>query len=133
MTNRSRIVLVALVAFLGGGIVGGMAGGYVAVFFTSRFFSDGWMMGNGVETRRLVRVLKNLRSGQIKEATESLELSLDGKIISLEISEQNTDKTNQAVRKAIGSAKEYRTKYPWRSKLPEIDEAVSNVLSQNPK
>ena len=129
MTNRARITLVALVAFLGGGV----GGGYVAVFFTSRFFSDGWMMGNGVDTQVQVRVLESLRTGEMEKATELLEVNLDGKIISLEISEENTEKTNRAVRKAIERAKEYRAKYHWHTKFPEIDEAVSKVLSQNAK
>lgn len=133
MTNRTKLILVALGAFLGGGIAGGVAGSYVAIYFTSHFFTDGWMLGNSVDTQTHVSILENLRDGETKKAIEFLETNLDGKIVSLQTSEDNTQRTNDAVTKAIKMAREYRTKHPRRTQYPEVDEMVSKVLSQDAK
>lgn len=133
MTTRTKITLVALAAFLGGGVVGGAAGGYVAIHFTSRFFSDGWMLGNGVDTQAQVSILKNLRDGETQKAIEFLETTLDGKVIGLQISEENAERTNQAVAKAIQKAREYRAQHPRHTQYPEVDESVSKVLKQDAK
>ena len=133
MTNRTKLILVTLGAFLGGGIAGGVAGGYVAFYFTSHFFSDGWMLGNSVDTQTHVSVLKNLRDGETKKAIEFLETTLDGKIVSLQTSEENAQRTNEAIAKAIQMARDYRAKYPRHTQYPEVDEMVSKVLNQNAK
>ena len=133
MTHQTKLILVTLGAFLGGGIVGGVAGGYAAIYFTSHFFSDGWMLGNSVDTQTHVSILNNLRDGETQKAIELLETTLDGKIVSLQTSEENTQKTNEAVAKAIQMAREYRTKHPQHTQYPEVDEMVSKVLNQNAK
>lgn len=133
MTNRTKLILVVLGAFLGGGIAGGIAGGYVAIYFTSRFFTDGWMLGNSVDTQTHVSILQNLRAGETKKAIEFLETTLDGKIVSLQTSEKNAQRTNEAVAKAIQMAREYRAMHPRHTEYPEIDDMVSKVLNRDAK
>ena len=133
MTNRSRTLLIAILAFLGGGIVSGVTSGYVSIYFTTRFFTDGWMLGNVIDTEDHVKVLRVLREGKIEKAMESLEQSLNMKILGLLISDENTEKTNRAVSKAIQTVKEYRSKYPHSSKIPEVDEGIAKILEQNAK
>ena len=128
MTPRTRIIFIAIAAFFGGGVVGGIAGGYVSISFTSRFFADNWMLGNSADTQSQVSVLQGLRDGKIEQATELLEATMDHKIIGLRLSEDHSERTNQAVRDAIQKAKDYRTKFPRHSRSTEIDQAVAKVL-----
>jgi uncharacterized membrane protein len=130
MTYRTQTILIALAAFLGGGIAGGVAGGYVAISFTSHFFADNSMLENGIDTQDYVSVLQSLRNGHIKEAAEHLEATMDHKIIGLRLSEENSARTNQAVREAIQKARDYRNKFPRHSGSKEIDQAISEALAQ---
>lgn len=133
MTNRTRTLLIALVSFLGGAIAGGVTSGYTSIYFTTRFFTDGWMLGNVIDTEDQIKVLRTLREGKIEKATEFLEDSLNTKILGLHLSDENTERTNRAIIKSVQTAREYRAKYPYSSRIPEIDEGIGKILQQNAK
>lgn len=131
MTNRTKLILFVLGSLLVGAAAGGVTGSYVAIYFTSGYFSDGWMLGNSVDTQINISILKNLRNGDTEKAVEFLETTLDEKIISLQISDENTQWTNKSVSKAIRVAIEYRNEYPRHTENPDVDKMVSEALSKN--
>ena len=130
MTSRTQFVIVAIIALLVGGVGGGLAGGYVAAYFVGGFMSDGMMLGNAVDTQMNVAVLRSIRDGETERATEMLETSLDGNILSLSSSAEYSDRTNEAVAKAIRNARGYRSDHPRKTDLPELDNAVAEILSR---
>jgi Fe-S-cluster formation regulator IscX/YfhJ len=133
LSGRTKLILVAVAAFLGGAVSVGIAGWYAATYFTSHFFADGWMLGNSVDAQIQVSILKNLRDGETKKAIELLETTLDEKIISLQTFDENAQSTNESVAKAIQIAREYRTKHPRSTQYPDVDKMVSKVLNQDAK
>jgi hypothetical protein len=133
MTNRTRTLLIVFASFLVGAIVSGVATGYASGYFITRFFTDSWMLGNVIDTEDHIKVLRTLREGKTEKAREFLEESLNTKILGLHLSDENSERTNRAVVKAIEAAREYRTKYPHSSRIPEVDEAMEKILQQSAK
>lgn len=131
MKSRTWTIVIAALSFLGGGIVGGIAGGYVVIDFMSGFFTDGWMLGKGVNVQTEVAILTDVHEGHTAKGMELLETLLDEDIVSLSVSSRFTSETNEAVRKAIAKAREYRGKYPRHSGSPELDRMIAKKLHQN--
>lgn len=78
-------------------------------------------------------ILKNLRDVDTEKAIEFFEVTLDGKIVSIQICGENTQRTNEAVAKAIEIVSDYRNEHPRNSQNSEIDRMVTKVLNLNAK
>jgi len=130
MNNRTRKIVLVVVALLIGGIGGGIAGGYVAIKFTTSFLADAMMFGYAVDAKSNIGALKFIHQGDYEKATEILETSLDSKIIGLSESDDFTNKTNTEVVEAFQRARNYRTDYPRNSGSGKFDKAVEEILEQ---
>jgi hypothetical protein len=77
------------------------------------------------------RILNELRSGKTNAAIELLEIRLDGGLTAFD----SPDELNyrQKYGKILKSAKEYRSKHPYKSGNPEIDVAVARTFDSLPK
>lgn len=130
MSHRYRAKLVALVAFVVGGIVGGAGGAYFVTQFTTAFFSDGWLLGTAVGVRDHVVVLERIKRGEIEAATEQLESMLDTSIISLGNAESKVPSTSSTIDSALRRAQSYRATYRRHSTSPVVDKALSDALRE---
>lgn len=78
-----------------------------------------------------VRILENLRGGRTNEAMLLLESRLDGAIMSFdEPSGNSRDQNHDSV---LRMAKEYRSKFPYKEGVLEIDSVVERVFESVPK
>jgi hypothetical protein len=113
-------------------VAGAGAGGYLAWQETVEIMA-GMMADFGTTTAEAgvathVGVLERLRGGKTAEAFESLELLLDGDILSLanpahvQLSERST--------KILSRAREYRRQFPHTTANPSVDAAVQAALER---
>lgn len=134
MTNRTKMVVWAIVSV----VVGVVAGGIIAANYTLSALSKfHWEMNTDVvqvmsvtEVNKDVALLYLLRKGDTQKAIDRLEISLDGHVIGLGFSPRTTAKTPDGVTKAKDRAKRYRSEFPHRATSSEIDNMVKAVLSR---
>jgi hypothetical protein len=74
-----------------------------------------------------VRILTALRSGKTNEAVELMETRLDSAVMSFDYDRDSK------YDKLLERAKEYRSRYPRKSRFPEIDTAIARVFGSLPK
>lgn len=96
-----------------------------------RFFGDGFMKGKSVDVEMKIEILKHIRTGNLDKATEMLEILLDGDLIGLSRSSDNSDDTNESIRKAANLARDYRASYPRHTNQPGVDSAVEKAINNN--
>ena len=75
--------------------------------------------------------MNRLRANNVTNAIDFLETDLDDSLIRLGdwFSTNSTSLDNQLQLKALRNVKEYRNEFPYTNRQPEINLAVSNVLS----
>ena len=78
-----------------------------------------------------VRVLDSLRSGRTNDAIKLLETRLDGALMTF--GAPSDGPRDSKYDKILKMAKEYRTKYPHTTGVPEIDTGVSRAFDSLPK
>lgn len=78
-----------------------------------------------------VRILENLRSGRTNDAIQLLESRLDAAVMSFDDPSDTT--RDQIYDPMLKMAKEYRSKYPFKEGVPEIDSVVERVFNSLPK
>jgi len=127
---KPRNFVFIIIAFLVGGVGGGIVGSYVSTRVVSGYVENSTILGKAVDTQTKVGLLQKIRERNYNEAIELLEVTLDGDIVSLRINNENTNQTTEAVKKAITVARDYRTVYPRHTKYPDIDAEIMNILSK---
>ena len=78
-----------------------------------------------------VRVLDSLRSGRTNDAIKLLETRLDGALMTF--SAPSGTPRDSKYDKILKMTKEYRTKYPHTTGVPEIDTGVSRAFDSLPR
>ena len=78
-----------------------------------------------------VRILESLRSGRTNDAIQLLESRLDAAVMSFD--DPADVQRDQIYDPVLKMAKEYRTKYPYKEGVPEIDSVVERVFESLPK
>jgi|GEM_PF-2906443 len=78
-----------------------------------------------------IRVLDGLRSGRTNDAIKLLETRLDGALMTFGAPSDNP--RDSKYDKILRIAKEYRTRYPHATGVPEIDTGVSRAFDALPK
>ena len=73
-------------------------------------------------------VLEALRGGDTSKASAMLESMLDSDLVALDLVPETT--INPPMRRVIGRAADYRTRYPYKSGDPVVESAVSDILSK---
>lgn len=121
--NRTTVISL-LLAFL----IGGIAGAYISYHVANQYSEDSSMLSLATNAELETSALRALRAKDTEGTFKLLEAILDSKIIFLRIDDSYSDLTNNAVRRAIQQAKDYRAQYPRKSDYPETDAKVIKVL-----
>jgi preprotein translocase subunit SecD len=129
--TKKAIILLMILMFVIGGIIGWFSGGATGINFTTWIASDRSMLRIAVDVKMGVHVLQLIKEKNIEKAVNWLEMELDSSIIGLRIIDKHTEDTNKGVKESINLAKKYRAKHPRKTQNQEIDRAVSEVLSKN--
>lgn len=124
----SKRISVPVLAFFGGIVTTLIVCG-VAAYFVALFYVDGYHLRNAVQAQQRIYTLTYLKEGKLAKATEQLDMLLYGDLMLLE-RKTPTDRTDEAVEKAIVLARAYRDKYPRKSSIPEIDKTIDEILSE---
>lgn len=127
MNIQKRTVALFVAIFVAGIIIGG----YMAYRVTWHIASEDEMLSLAVNAKFETSALRGLRESDTRDALELLEALLDSKIILLRANDSYSEMTNNAVREAIQTAREYRGRFPRESKFPDNDAAVNKVLSSS--
>jgi hypothetical protein len=125
--NKKLAIVLIVIAFVAGIIAGGLAYRHYA----GRAFEQFNAIMATFHAEGTVDTLKLLRSNDITNSIEGLEMELDE---NLAVLNQTVDYLPEPARdeelKVLQKAKAYRAKFPRKTQSPEIDQAVSNVLSR---
>jgi hypothetical protein len=107
-------------------IIGGAAGWFAAGRYYSRWVEQFVSAGALPELGDAYHPLKALRAGDTNEAIDLLETQLDGAIIQLSaiVPEEKDEKMKAAYIRALTRVRDYRTAYPRKSGLAELDAEV---------
>ena len=127
---RKRSILVLVLTFLAGGIVGAaLVVSYVAWNFSAGFF--GHPEVGAARVVQTVYSLTELREGKADEAVKLLELQLDVDILPLvQATDSDHAEGTDVVTYAIEVARDYRLDHPRTTDDPEYDRAVSHALDE---
>jgi len=134
MRKRKSIVGLGL-AFLVGGVVGLVIGGFVGFRSVMSRIIDECMYKDAKGIQTHVVILKHLRAGKTRQGVELLEAQLDDNLILFDPWEpypRPTNRTISEINKAIRDAKEYRSANPRQSNRPHVDTMITNVFSREP-
>ena len=135
MRNRRKSIVGLGLAFLVGGVVGLVIGGFVGFRSGQSRIIDECMYKDAKGIQTHVVILKHLRAGKTGQGVELLEAQLDDNLILFDPWEpypRPTKRTISEINKAIREAKEYRAAHPRQSNRPHVDKMVTNVFSHEP-
>ena len=127
MSMNWRKILSVTGIFLLGAIVGGL----LCTFKILSIFTNDSARTNHTAIRQTVSTLINLREGRIENATEYLEIILDGNLVYFGVvGIRGSEKIRQDVISTLKIAKDYRRKYPRVTNYPEIDNSVAKAFAK---
>jgi hypothetical protein len=127
LMSKTRALLLALAAL----IIGAVAGGWGVSKFWGRLTADLSASSMAAEASTTVRILERLRDGNTTGPVELLEIKLDGALIGLgaiipEIPESRRDPNYI---RAVGIARDYRSKFPRTNDSPDVSDGVARAFS----
>jgi hypothetical protein len=126
--NKKPAIILIVVAFIIGVIGGGWSVAYIYGQITMRLITS----TEAADTSMDVALLKQLRADDVSNATDLLEVQLDGSVGTLGLYMSNVPKAKRdpLLLKTLQTAKTYLEKFPYtNSSNPEIDQSVSNAFS----
>ncbi len=115
-----RIIVSAVLAFVGGVVVGGC----IVFFWTQSILERSDSVHAADLAASHLAALYPLQAGDTTQAMSRLETRLDGEIVAL-----GTMPHAEIVTGVLSRVKDYRVKYPWRSGDKVIDATVQHILS----
>jgi hypothetical protein len=124
--NKKLAIILIIIAFLIGAGGGFFSTNYFWLNFMGKFYSTSLAAQTGID----VHLLNSLRSNNVTNAIDLLEIELDGSVVGLgtylrDIPESRRDSTQM---KILGRAKEYRSKFPHESSSSLGDQMISNAF-----
>ena len=126
MKSKLIILTVVIVAAVGGFFVGR----YFTAKSWNRFFEQYAYMHESNQAHQMVRALTYLQEGKQADATDVMELYLDGALITFVAYEETVPTSERAdyVIRAARVARDYRTAHPWTNREPSVAEGVQKVF-----
>jgi len=125
MSKRAAIILAVAALF-----VGVVAGGWGVGVFYSRF--TGRLVIGSLTSDAVMSVaeLKMLRAGSNTNASELLEIRLDGDLVGLTpfLADRREFDRDPSNIKALQKVRDYRTQYPRKSGSPELDAGADKAF-----
>jgi hypothetical protein len=123
--NRKLAIILIAVAFIIGAVSGGFGMRQILVSFLNKFI----LTIQSTQIGRDVSLLTYIRANDITNATELLEIDLNGSLIAFDsfISDIPKAQRNPSDIKILRGAKIYRAKFPYKD-TPDIDETISNLF-----
>ena len=103
-------------------------GWYLATRAYGRFFMSHAYMDASNRAVQTVRALINLREGKQARALESLELYLDGDMITFHGYDVLKERPPDYAVRAVRLTRDYRAKYPWTNSEPTVAEGLRDVF-----
>lgn len=129
MALNWRKIISVIGIFIFGAIIGGAIGAYGASYFLGSFFSDGSNLSTIVAIKEKVFILSNLHEGKMEKANEALEIALDHDLIRFSSGIHSSEHLKKDIKKALKTAKDYRSKFPRITNNSITDKAVSEALA----
>jgi len=128
--TKTKAIILASGTFLLGIIIGGLLVGYVFVQYL-KFSGSGMEAQAYTSAAQSLRVLDYLRQGDAQSPIESLEVQLDGDLVSLWGFYKDTpaDRRDPHLLKLLAKVRDYRAKYPHKTGHAEMDQTITAVLA----
>ena len=128
MAPRARLIVVSVLSFVAGSLA---ASGIAYTVFTPvvGFFSDAHYSSAATQGKLYVKLLEMVRAGQTENATNMLEILLDGEVMTLGMyEERSSGAKDPGIYAAARVMREYREKYPRIASDPEVREVIERGL-----
>jgi len=127
--SKVKAVVIACSAVLAGIVIGGLLVGYACIR-TIKFINSGNEARAYTSAAQSFMLLDQLRRGDVQSPIDSLEVQLDGDLISLwgYHKDAPADKRDPHLLKLLAKVRDYRAKYPHRIQHPELDRTIAEVL-----
>jgi|GEM_PF-2044157 hypothetical protein len=125
--NKKLAICLIVLAFLVGTVGGFMVTNHFWKRFTNVFYSTALAAQTGTD----VHLLSWLRSNNVTNTVDLLEIQLDGSVVGLGVYLQNLPESERDPTqvKILQQAKAYRSKFPHKSSSPLGDQMISNIFS----
>lgn len=133
MTSKQKMLVGALVTFIGGCALGMAIGGYQGFRLGTSLLINEGLSKDAREVEARIAVLRQLRAGKQDEAIERLETGLADTLVRFDPAEPYAGleaPTVAAVRKAIDEARAYRSAHP-RQQRTFRDEMVEKLFARD--
>jgi hypothetical protein len=131
--SKTKAIILACGTLVLGIVVGGLLVGFVFGWYL-KFTASGMEARACTSAAQSIRLLEHLREGDAQSRIDSLEVQLDGDLVSLWAFYKDAPpgKRDPHFLKLLGKIRDYRAKYPHTTGHAELDHTVAEVLAWAP-
>jgi hypothetical protein len=124
--NKKIAIILIIIAFL----IGAGSGFFLTNYFWSNFMGKFYSTSLSAQTGMDVQLLKSLRSNNVTNAIDLLEIELDSSIVGLGVYLNNVpqSKRDSIQIKMLQRAKEYRSQFPYKEDSVLSERMISNAF-----